>query len=115
MHEIGIASSIIEAGQIEARRRAGSTLVRVGIRVGVLSGVNLEALRFAFTALTQGTDLEAVNFEIQTCSRRDRCLECGYEFESDLYSIPCPRCSAVESVLIGGDELDLAFVEVEEA
>ena len=114
MHEIGIASSIIEAGQTEALRRTGSTLVRVGVRVGILSGVNVDALRFAFTALTQGTELEAVDFEIQDCCRRDRCLACGCEFESDLYSIPCPQCASVESVLVGGDELDLAFVEVEE-
>lgn len=114
MHEIGIANSIIEAGQIAVRRRAGATLVRVGVRVGVLSGVNIEALRFAFMALTQGTELEAVDFEIEDCCRRDRCLACGCEFKSDLYSIPCPKCAAVESVLVGGDELDLTFVEVEE-
>ena len=114
MHEVGIASSVIEAGQVEVRRRHGATLIRVGIRVGVLSGVNVEALRFAFTALTQGTDLETVGFEIRDCGRRDRCLGCGHEFDSELYSTPCPRCSSVESVLIGGDELDLEFVEVEE-
>lgn len=114
MHEIGIASSIIEAGQTEACRRAGSRLVRVSVKVGVLSGVNLDALRFAFTALTQGTDLETVDFEIQECARRDRCAACGHEFESALYSRPCPQCSGVESSLVAGDELDLAFVEVEE-
>jgi len=53
MHEIGIANAIIEAGQIEAARRAGSRLVRIGVRVGTLSGVDNDALRFAFTALTQ--------------------------------------------------------------
>ncbi len=48
MHEIGIANSIIEAGQIEAARRAGSKLVRIGIRIGTLAGVDSDALRFAF-------------------------------------------------------------------
>lgn len=114
MHEIGIANSIIEASQAEAARRAGSKLIRVGIRIGALSGVNRDALSFAFTALTQGTDLDEVGFEIEYCSRRDRCLCCGHEFESEIYSNPCPVCAAQETVLVGGNELDLAYVEVEE-
>lgn len=115
MHEIGIASSIIEAGQAEQARRPGSTLIKIGVRVGVLAGVDTEALRFAFTALTQGTDLDVVDFDIQNCSRRNRCLDCGHEFESEVYSDPCPCCASEKSALVGGDELDLAYVEVEEA
>jgi hydrogenase nickel incorporation protein HypA/HybF len=114
MHEIGIANSIIEAGQMEAARRPGSKLVRIGIRVGSLAGVDSDALRFAFTALTQDTDLDAVVFEIQSCPRRDRCLDCDREFESGLYCDPCPSCASQRVVLVGGDELDLAYVEVEE-
>jgi hydrogenase nickel incorporation protein HypA/HybF len=115
MHEIGIANAIIEAGQAEAARHAGSKLVRVGIRIGALAGVDTDALRFAFTALTQGTELDAVDFEIQNCPRRNRCLDCDHEFESALYSDLCPCCASESVVLVGGDELDLAFVEVEEA
>lgn len=115
MHEIGIANAIIEAGQTEAARRAGSKLLRIGVRVGILSGVDNDALRFAFAALTQGTNLDAVDFEIQSCPRRNRCLECDCEFESGVYSDPCPRCASERSILAGGEELDLAYVEVEEA
>jgi hydrogenase nickel incorporation protein HypA/HybF len=114
MHEIGIANAIIEAGQTEAARRAGSRLLRIGVRVGTLSGVDNDALRFAFTALTQGTDLDAVHFEIQTCLRRNRCLDCNLEFESGVYSEPCPGCASQRTKLVGGEELDLAYVEVEE-
>lgn len=114
MHEIGIANSIIEAGQAEAARRTGSKLVRVGIRIGVLSGVNNDALRFAFTALTQGTELDTVDFEIQNCPRINRCLDCGHEFESAIYSDPCPCCASQAITWVGGDELELAYVDVEE-
>jgi len=114
MHEVGIANSIIEAGQTEAARHAGSKLVRIGIRVGALAGVDNDALRFAFTVLIQGTEMEAVAFEIQSCPRRNRCLECDCEFESGVYSDPCPRCQSERSIVTGGEELDIAFVEVED-
>lgn len=115
MHEVGIANSILDAGQREAARYAGAKLLRIGVRVGALAGVDNDALRFAFTALTQGTDLEAVDFEIQSCPRRNRCLECDCEFESAIYSDPCPRCASDRTLLVGGEELDVAYVEVEEA
>ena len=115
MHEVGIANAIIEAGQLEAARRAGSKLMRIGVRVGTLAGVDMEALRFAFTAITQGTELGAVDFEIQSCPRRNLCLDCDCRFESALYSDPCPDCGSGRAVMVGGEELDLAYVELEDA
>ena len=115
MHEIGIASEVVRAAQAEQAHRPGSSLIRVGIRVGVLAGVDLDALRFAFTALTQATDLESVHFDIESCPRENRCLDCGTEFPSALYSEPCPCCSSNNIALIGGEQLDIAFVELEQA
>jgi len=114
MHEIGIAHAIIEASQKEAASRAGAKLLRIGVRIGTLAGVDNDALQFAFAALTQGTELDSIHFEIQSCPRRNCCLECGCEFESGVYSEPCPRCASPQSLMVGGEELDLAFVEVEE-
>lgn len=115
MHEIGIANTILEAGKAEAARQNGAKLIRIGIRVGALSGVDNEALRFALSALTLDTDLEGVDYEIQSCPRRNRCLDCGLEFASTITSFPCPNCQSEELLLAGGDELDLAYIEVEEA
>jgi hydrogenase nickel incorporation protein HypA/HybF len=114
MHEIGIADSIIEAGQAEAARCPGAKLVRIGIRIGTLSGVQNDALKFALMALTRGTELDGVDFDMQICPRRDRCLDCDREFESVIYSHPCPGCGSARVVLVGGDELELTYVEVEE-
>jgi hydrogenase nickel incorporation protein HypA/HybF len=114
MHEVGIAAAILEAAHAETARRSRATLVRVGVRVGVLSGVDKEALRFALTALTQETDLQQVSFEVETCARRNRCLDCDRQFESSLYATPGPDCGSDKTALTGGDELDLTYVEVEE-
>jgi hydrogenase nickel incorporation protein HypA/HybF len=115
MHEIGIASAIIEAGQAEALRCPGSKLLRIGVRIGALSGVDNDALTFAFKALIAGTDLDLLEFEVQNCERRNRCSKCGLEFESPAFDAMCPQCFSTDTVLIGGDELDLAYVELEDA
>ena len=114
MHEIGIASEILAAGQREVDRRPGSLLTGIGVRVGVLSGVDREALDFAFTALTKGTLLESVQFRIESVARRSRCRGCGLEFESEAWGLPCPECHSMNSELIAGNELDLVYIEVDE-
>jgi hydrogenase nickel incorporation protein HypA/HybF len=114
MHEIGIASAILEAAEKETAQRRGATLMVIGVRVGALSGVDQDALRFAFGALVMETRLSAVKLEILNSLRRDRCLDCGNEFESPGHCLGCPCCGSTKVVLVGGDELDLAYVEVEE-
>ena len=64
MHEMGIASSILEAARKEAARHAGARPARVGLRLGEWAGVDTESLRFCFEALVAGTDLEGVQLDI---------------------------------------------------
>jgi hydrogenase nickel incorporation protein HypA/HybF len=112
MHEVGIANEILRASQTEAARWPGSQLVRVVVRVGVLAGVDPDALRFAWDVLSK-VDGTAPELEIQTISRRNQCGACGNEFASDLYSAPCPVCASENSFVVCGEELQLASVEVE--
>ncbi|HLJ77505.1 MAG TPA: hydrogenase maturation nickel metallochaperone HypA [Acidobacteriaceae bacterium] len=118
MHEIGIATSILEASHQELGRHPGGMLVSVGVRVGVLSGVDIEALRFAFECIVAGTEDEHVVFVTESCPRRNRCEGCGREFQSPAASpfldAPCPHCGNTQTSFVSGDQLDLAFVEIEE-
>jgi hydrogenase nickel incorporation protein HypA/HybF len=118
MHEVGIASSILEAGHEATARRAGAKLVGIGVRVGVLSGVDIEALRFAFECITAETEDEKVVLTTERCPRVNRCQKCGRESESPPASpftdAPCPHCHSTETHFVSGDQLDIAFIEVEE-
>lgn len=118
MHEIGIANSVLEAGRREQARHPGSTLVSIGVRVGVLSGVDIDALRFAFDCLVAGTEEEHIVFVTESCPRRNRCEGCGRDFQSPAASpfldAPCPQCGSTQTSFVSGDQLDVAFVEIEE-
>lgn len=118
MHEVGIASAILEAGHKETDRRPGSKLIRIGVRIGVLSGVDVDALRFAFDCITAETEDEKVLLTTEACARLNRCEDCGYEFPSSEVSpfsdAPCPRCGGGRTKFVSGDQLDIAFIEVEE-
>jgi hydrogenase nickel incorporation protein HypA/HybF len=114
VHEVGIAASILESVEAEARRRPGMRFAAVGVRIGELSNVDKDALEFAFEALTRNTPLESLRLEVEWCSRRQKCLECGEEFAVQEFDLRCPLCSSDKTSCIGGTELDVAYLELEE-
>jgi hypothetical protein len=58
MHEMGIASSILEAAWTEARLYSGQRPAKVGVVVGEYAGVDTESLRFCFETLADGLELD---------------------------------------------------------
>jgi hydrogenase nickel incorporation protein HypA/HybF len=114
MHELGIAEETLKAIETEAARYPNSRVVRAGLRIGELSGVDASALQFAFEAILQGTGREQMKIEIESLPRKQRCVDCTCEFVVRDYDIRCPKCHSTDTICVGGEELDLTFVEVEE-
>ncbi|MBS1853827.1 MAG: hydrogenase maturation nickel metallochaperone HypA [Acidobacteria bacterium] len=114
MHELSIADSVLEAVRAEAGRHPGAVPVKIGLRIGELAGVDPDALTFGFQALTAGTPWNGLAIEIENTPRRHRCPTCATEFRVVEYRSGCPACGAARTECIGGDELELAYVELEE-
>jgi hydrogenase nickel incorporation protein HypA/HybF len=114
MHEMGIANSVLEAVRTEAARYPGAQPRKVALRIGELAAVDLSSLQFCFDALIRETDLASLELEVETCRRRHRCPGCGAEFDVKDFEFQCPRCSEMGTECISGDELELAYVELEE-
>ena len=114
MHELGIANSILEAVAAEVRRHPGSRASKVGVRIGELAAIDDEALRFSFEALSRDTDFEGLQLQIELCPRRNRCDACREVFAVVDYEFACPNCGSGQTRFISGDELELAYLEVEE-
>jgi len=114
MHEIGIANAILEAVEAECTKNGRARPSRVGVRIGEMSAVNPDALRFAFGMATRDTDLASLKLEIEICPLRHRCLDCGATFEVTDFLFECPHCPSANTECVGGDELQLAYLEVED-
>ncbi|MBZ5723920.1 MAG: hydrogenase maturation nickel metallochaperone HypA [Acidobacteriia bacterium] len=114
MHEMGIANSVLDAVRHESEIRQGARVLKVGVRVGELAAVDPESLRFCFEALVSGSDLEPLVLDLEYCPRRNRCRHCGEIFPATEFPFTCPQCNSEETVLAGGDELEFAYMEIEE-
>ena len=115
MHELSIADAILDAVRKEAENHPGAHIAKVGVRIGALSGVVPDALSFGFECLVKGTDLEPLALVIEPVPRRQRCPSCESVFEVREDNLACPQCGSRDTLFAGGDEMDLAYLEVESA
>jgi hydrogenase nickel incorporation protein HypA/HybF len=115
MHEMSIANSLLDSVRTEALRFPDKHIAKVGVRIGALAGVDPEALRFCFEVFVKDSDMEPLELDIDYRARRHECLVCGESFDAAYEDTPCPRCGAADSIFISGDELELAYLEVEDA
>src|SRR5215471_5226666 len=100
MHEMGIASSILDGVAAELRRRPGAYATKVCVRIGEMAGVDPDALKFAFEALTLDTPLEELELEIEYCARQHRCHKCNGTFQVRDFELACPGCGSLNSECI---------------
>ena len=111
---MGIAYSVLAAVRTESQRHHGQVPRKVGVRIGEMAALDPEALRFCFEAITRDTDMKSLELEIEVCPLRYRCRQCGHEFNVRDYEIQCPQCASMKTECVGGQELDLAYLEVDE-
>jgi len=113
VHEMGIANSILDAVRAEAHRFPDGHIYKVGVRIGELAGVDPGSMSFCFEAIVGGTELEPLALEIEYCPRRYQCRACGSSYDAPGEDWTCPDCGTAGLQFSGGDELELAYLEVE--
>lgn len=115
MHELSIVEALIEQVEVEVDRAAArGRIARLKLSIGRLSGVNPDAVRFAFELLTPGTRLAHATLEIDEPRAVCHCAACGAETEIEGLSLSCPACQAGDITIDGGREMLLETIDVDE-
>jgi hydrogenase nickel incorporation protein HypA/HybF len=113
MHELSIALSIIDEIGDEAVARNLSGIEVVHLRVGVFSGVDRDALQFAWGLACEGTPFEAARLEIETIPLLIHCADCNADrIPPSLYQLCCPVCGKPSPTIVTGRELEVVSLEV---
>jgi len=113
VHELSIATSLLELCERELRTHGDGVLERVRVAVGELSAVEPELLRFAWQGLLAGTRHDGCVLEIEWHPAVQRCDACGVVAERQPGSFLrlCPTCE-LPLRLEGGGELDLMTLTI---
>lgn len=115
MHELSIATRLIEIVAERVAEEGGGRVTAVTIRVGRLTCVHEDALRFGFEIAREGTPLALAELRIVSVPVSVWCPACDREFElAGIQSLACPHCGRPTADIRSGRELDLESVELSE-
>lgn len=105
--------SAVGAALAQAQAHRATRVHRIVLRIGALSGVEPDALHFAFDVVTRGTAAEGAELQVDTVPARARCPDCREEFGVDGgYIFTCPRCRRLCGEILQGRELELSRLEM---
>jgi len=113
MHELSIAVSMVERIIEEAESRGGLLVEAVHLKLGVLSGVDKDALAFSYEIACEGTFLVGSKLVIDVVPLLIYCETCALESSpASIQEIACPHCHTPSRKIIHGRELEVAALEV---
>jgi hydrogenase nickel incorporation protein HypA/HybF len=115
MHELSIATSIVETVLQEIARKNLPPVQAIAVRLGALSSIDPEALRFGFDSIISETPLAQTKLEIEFVPVQGKCRACRREFAVEDFVFACPFCRSGQIEVTQGEELDVAYLEVEDA
>lgn len=113
MHEMSIVASIIDIAEDEAKKADAKIITELELDIGTVSGIELEALNFAFLALKPKTLLKDADIKINKIPAISKCLKCENQFETENVFTLCPKCDSYETILIQGKEMKVKSILVD--
>jgi hydrogenase nickel incorporation protein HypA/HybF len=115
MHELSLAASIVEAVTETAAAYPGSTVKAVRLRLGALSDVVEDSLRFCWDLTVEGTPLAGAALVVTMIPVVVHCTRCNDDVELEgLQSFRCPRCGEPASDLRQGKEMEIESIEIDD-
>jgi len=114
MHELSIASSIVEAVTESAAAYPGARVKEVRLRVGALASVVEDSLQFCWELATEDSPLAGSALVIHMLPVVVHCEPCELDSPLDgVQSFRCPRCGEIAADLRQGRELEIESIELE--
>ena len=112
MHEATLAENILNIALEAARQHHAAKIFKVGLTLGAMAGVEVEALNLSFDVLKRDTPAADAVLAIERVPCRATCNKCGKIFQLERYNFLCPDCDGV-LILQSGRELRVDYVDCE--
>lgn len=113
MHEFSVVQSLLALIEDYAKENSASSVTRVIVRIGVLSGIEPHLLRLAFDTFKEGTVAHEAELVMSVEKLRIRCLDCGGESEKEEINAICSICGSLNTEITGGQDMLLESLEME--
>ncbi len=113
MHELSIAQEILNI--VRSNLPEGNTrVISVRVKVGKLSGVLSDSLKFCFESIVYQTEFDGAVLDIIDVPIKIKCNECETESIINDPIFCCPNCNSFNVQMIEGRELQITEIEIDE-
>jgi len=113
MHEMSLAQGVLQIIEDHALKERFTRVTSVWLEIGALSGVEPEAMRFCFDAVTRGSVAQGARLEIIDIPGSGWCMQCGDTVALQERYGACPRCHGYQVQPNGGTQMRVKELEVD--
>ena len=107
MHEMSIATALIEQVLEHAEKNNLSRVENVVIEVGAMQLIVSEALETAFAALVAGTPAADAVLRLEEVPIQAKCRSCSHAYHPAIDRYLCPQCGRADAEIIAGQDIIL--------
>jgi hydrogenase nickel incorporation protein HypA/HybF len=112
MHELSIVMSIVDIAEQQARQANATVVEEIELDIGMLSGIEFNALEFAWNEGVKKTVLENAVKKINKIEASADCSDCRISFSIQNYYDACPVCGSHLINITRGKELKVRSLVV---
>jgi hydrogenase nickel incorporation protein HypA/HybF len=113
MHEASIAQNVLDIAINTATENSAIKINKVCLKIGQLTAIEENSLKFAFDALKEDTMAANAELLIEHIPIVGKCNNCG---KKDTYSemfFSCSNCGSYKMEILSGEELSIKEIEVD--
>ena len=112
MHEMSLAEGVLQLIEDAAREQEFTKVTTVWLEIGQLSGVEVEAMKFCFDAVTRDSVADGARLEIISLPGTGWCMACSVTVPMAEVFGECPKCGGHQMQVTGGTEMRVKELEV---
>jgi hydrogenase nickel incorporation protein HypA/HybF len=112
MHEMSLAEGVLQLIEDAAREQHFAQVTTVWLEIGQLSGVEVEAMKFCFDAVTRDSVADGARLEIVSVPGVGWCMTCSKPVPMAEVFGECPQCGGYQLQVTGGTEMRVKELEV---
>lgn len=112
MHEMSLAEGVLQLIEDAARQQEFAKVTTVWLEIGQLSGVEVEAMKFCFDAVTRDSIAAGARLEIIALPGTGWCMQCSMSVPMAEVFGECPQCGSHQMQVTGGTEMRVKELEV---
>jgi hydrogenase nickel incorporation protein HypA/HybF len=112
MHEYSIVRSLLDLCQEHADAHNARQVLRVEVKIGVLSGVEPHLLQNAFETFKEKSICEDAEFVMHIQPLKIKCRLCLEESELITGHYNCPACKSTNVEVLDGEDMYLMQLEM---